>query len=79
MTEPSPARRCSTPRTTSARTAVAAIHRAFLLAKTSHNAWRSYKREGRFDLAGAPGASACEQDVFKRKTGVSTTRVRCRS
>lgn len=56
--------------------AVAAIHRAFTLAKTSHNAWKSFKREGRFDPRRAAGASRLEQDVFQRKTGRSVTKVK---
>jgi Mg-chelatase subunit ChlD len=57
--------------------AVASIQKAFTLSKTSHNAWRSYKREGRFDPRRAAGASRLDQDVFMRKTGQSTTRVKC--
>ena len=57
--------------------AVATIRRAFLLAKTSHRDWSSYKREGRFDPRQAARASRSELDVFRRKTGRSTTRVRC--
>ena len=56
--------------------AVAAIRKAFTTAKTSHEAWRSYKREGRFDRRAAPRATRGEQDVFRRKTGQSTTRVK---
>ena len=57
-------------------TAVAAIRRAFTQAKTSHREWRSYKREGRFDVRQATRASRGEQDVFRRKTGRSTTHVK---
>ena len=56
--------------------AVASIHKAFTLAKTSHNGWRSFKREGRFDPRRAAGATRLEQDVFQRKTGRSTTHVK---
>jgi hypothetical protein len=58
-------------------TAVAAITRAFTLAKTSHDDWRSYKREGRFDFRQAARASRGNTDVFKRRAGQSTTRIRC--
>jgi len=57
-------------------TAVAAIRRAFLAAKTSHREWRSFKREGRFDVRQATRAQRGEQDVFRRKTGRSTTHVK---
>lgn len=57
--------------------AVAAIHRAFTQSKTSHADWRSYKREGRFDPRRAAGATRGDVDVFKRKTGRSTTHVKC--
>jgi len=57
-------------------TAVAAIRRAFTQAKTSHREWRSYKREGRFDVRQATRATRGEQDVFRRKTGRSTTHVK---
>ena len=56
--------------------ATASIQKAFLLSKTSHNAWKSFKREGRFDPRRAAGATRLDQDVFKRKTGRSTTKVR---
>jgi Mg-chelatase subunit ChlD len=58
-------------------TAVAAIRKAFTQAKTSRDAWRSFRREGRFDARQAPRASRMEQDVFKTRTGKSTTRVKC--
>jgi hypothetical protein len=57
--------------------AVAAIRKAFLLSKSSHEAWRSYKREGRIDPRHGPRADRGATDIFKRKTGVSTTRVKC--
>lgn len=58
-------------------TAVASIRKAFTLAKTSHDAWRSHKREGRLDVRRAPAASRGDHDIFKRQTGRSTTRVKC--
>jgi Mg-chelatase subunit ChlD len=57
-------------------TAVASIRKAFLLAKTSKDAWKSMQREGRPDVRQAARISRGEQDVFKRKTGTSTTRVK---
>jgi hypothetical protein len=57
-------------------TAVAAIRKAFTLAKTSRDAWQTAKREGRIDFRQAPRASRGAQDIFKRKTGQSTTRVK---
>ena len=56
--------------------AVAAIHRAFTLAKTSHNAWRSYKREGRVDPRRASAGMRGEVDIFQRKTGRSVSKVK---
>jgi Mg-chelatase subunit ChlD len=56
--------------------AVAAIHRAFILAKTSHNAWRSYKREGRVDPRRAAAGMRGEVDIFQRKMGRSTSKVK---
>lgn len=57
-------------------TAVAAIRKAFTLARTSHDQWRSFKREGRLDVRRAPAASRGERDIFMRQTGRSTTRVK---
>jgi hypothetical protein len=57
-------------------TAVAAIRKAFLLAKTGHRGWKSVQREGRFDVRQAPRISRGAQDVFKRKVGRSTTHVK---
>jgi len=54
---------------------VAAIKRAFLTAKTSQRDWSSYKREGRFDQRAGARAVRGEIDVFRRKTGRSTTHV----
>lgn len=58
-------------------TAVAAIRKAFTLSKTSTDAWAGHKRRGRFDVRQGMAATRCEQDVFRRRTGVSTTKVRC--
>jgi Mg-chelatase subunit ChlD len=58
------------------QTAVAAIRKSFLLAKTSKDAWKTVQREGRFDVRQAPRISRGAQDVFKRKSGASTTKVR---
>lgn len=58
-------------------TAVAAIRKAFTQAKTSHEHWRSFRREGRFDARQAPRAARMEQDVFKTRTAKSTTRIKC--
>lgn len=57
-------------------TAVAAIRKAFTLAKTGHRGWKAIQREGRFDVRQAPRISRGAQDVFKRKVGRSTTRVK---
>lgn len=56
-------------------TAVASIRKAFTLAKTSRDSWVTAKREGRIDFRRAPAASRGAQDIFKRKTGSSTTHV----
>jgi Mg-chelatase subunit ChlD len=58
-------------------TAVASLRKAFTLAKTSHDNWRSFKREGRLDPRQGPRADRGAQDIFKRRTGQSTTRVKC--
>jgi hypothetical protein len=57
-------------------TAVAAIRKAFTLAKSGKEAWSTGQREGRFDVRQAMRVSRGHQDVFKRKIGQSTTRVR---
>jgi hypothetical protein len=57
-------------------TAVASIRKAFTLAKTSRDSWVTAKREGRIDFRRAPAASRGAQDIFKRKTGASTTHVK---
>lgn len=59
------------------KTAVAAIRKAFTQSKTSHAAWRTVQREGRFDTRSMVRAARSEQDVFKRKTGRSTTHIKC--
>jgi len=56
--------------------AVAAIRRSFLQAKTSHEAWRTYRRAGRLDPRQGPRADRGAQDIFKTRTGKSTTRVK---
>jgi len=56
--------------------AVAAIHRAFTQTKTSHASWRSYKREGRVDMRRAAAGMRGEQDIFQKKMGHSTTKVK---
>jgi hypothetical protein len=58
-------------------TAVAAIRKAFTLAKTSRANWRTAQREGRMDPRSMMRATRSDQDVFRRKTGQSTTQVRC--
>jgi hypothetical protein len=58
-------------------TAVAAIRKAFTLAKTSKANWRTAQREGRMDPRSMMRATRSDQDVFRRKTGHSTTQVRC--
>jgi Mg-chelatase subunit ChlD len=57
-------------------TAVAAMRKAFTQAKTSRDSWVTAKREGRIDFRRAPAASRGAQDIFKRKTGASTTHVK---
>jgi Mg-chelatase subunit ChlD len=57
-------------------TAVASIRKAFLLAKTSKDAWKTAQREGRPDVRQAPRIARGEQDIFKKKAGRSTSRVR---
>jgi len=57
-------------------TAVASIRKAFTLAKTSRDSWVTAKREGKIDFRRAPAASRGAQDIFKRKTGASTTHVK---
>jgi hypothetical protein len=57
-------------------TAVAAIRKAFLQAKTSHEAWKPYRRDGRFDPRQAPRAARMDLDVFKKRAGASTTKVK---
>lgn len=57
-------------------TAVAAMRKAFTQAKTSRDSWVTAKREGRIDFRRAPAASRGAQDIFKRKTGSSTTHVK---
>lgn len=54
-------------------TAVAAIRKAFMLARTSHRAWASHRRYGRFDARGMTRAAQGQQDVFRFKSGQSTT------
>lgn len=56
--------------------AVASIHKAFTQSKVSHDNWRSYKREGRLDPRRAAAGSRREMDIFQRKMGKSTTRVK---
>jgi hypothetical protein len=56
--------------------AVAAIYKAFTQTKTSHDSWRSYKREGRLDPRRAAAGLRGEMDIFQRKTGRSTTKVK---
>lgn len=56
--------------------AVASIHKAFTQSKVSHDNWRSYKREGRLDPRRAAAGLRGEQDIFQRKMGKSTTRVK---
>jgi hypothetical protein len=58
------------------KTAVAAIRRSFLQAKTSHEAWRSFRRAGRLDARQGPRADRGAQDIFRTRTGKSTTRVK---
>lgn len=58
-------------------TAVAAIRKAFTTARTSTDAWHGHQRRGRFDIRQGMAATRCEQDVFRRKVGVSTTKVKC--
>jgi hypothetical protein len=57
--------------------AVAAIRKAFTLAKTSRASWLGAQREGRMDPRSMMRAARSDQDVFRRKTGHSTTQVRC--
>jgi cobalamin biosynthesis protein CobT len=63
-------------RTLVSQQAVVAIRTAFTQAKTSHRAWKSIQREGRFDVRQAPRIHNGAQDVFKRKVGRSTTHVK---
>jgi hypothetical protein len=56
--------------------AVAAIHKAFTQSKTSHDSWRSYKREGRLDPRRAAAGLRGEMDIFQRKTGRSVSKVK---
>jgi hypothetical protein len=58
-------------------TAVAAIRKAFTQSKTSKASWKTAQREGRMDPRAMMRASRSDQDVFRLKTGHSTTRVRC--
>jgi hypothetical protein len=58
-------------------TAVAAIRKAFTQSKTSKAAWKTAQREGRIDFRQAPRAARGEVDIFKRRVGHTTTRVKC--
>jgi cobalamin biosynthesis protein CobT len=59
-----------------AATAVASIRKAFMLAKTSHRAWSHGTRYGRPDARRMVPAMRGQQDIFKYKTGRSTTMTR---
>lgn len=57
-------------------TAVAAIKRAFMLARTSHRNWKSGMRYGRLDSRAAARADRGATDIFKYKRDQSATQVR---
>jgi len=59
------------------QSAVATIRKAFTQARTSHESWRTAKREGKIDFRRAPAASRGAVDIFKRRDGRSVTRVKC--
>lgn len=57
-------------------TAVAAIRKAFMLARTSKRNWQTHRRYGSLDTRAMTRAARCDQDVFRFKSGQSTTMMR---